>query len=94
MFMPVTVRKKKLANGEESLYLDCYDKGNRWKHFLDLRLTGDKNRDQEVMRLAEAARAQMQIDIFSGKHGLVDKSLGKLPGRFPRSCFLFLSETD
>jgi len=70
---------KKLSNGEQSLYLDCYDKGQRWKHFLDLRLTGNKDRDREVLRLAETARAQMQIDLFSGKHGLVSSSLGKLP---------------
>jgi len=69
--MGVTIRKRKLENGEISLYLDYYDRGQRSYEFLKLHLTGDKTSDKEKLRLAEIVRNQKEIDLFAGTFNLV-----------------------
>jgi hypothetical protein len=51
--MSITIRKKKLKNGEHSLYLDYYIGGKRNYEFLDLRLTKNSNSNKEVYQLAQ-----------------------------------------
>jgi integrase len=76
--MSVKVRSKDLSTGEKSLYLDIYQSGKREKRVLDLRLTGDKANDKEMMKLAEAVRAKTEMEIFSGAHGLISVNKGKI----------------
>ena len=59
---PVRIRKKKLANGNQSLYLDIYHNGKRAYEFLKLYLTPEKNktdkqRNQQTLQLANASNA-------------------------------------
>lgn len=76
--MSVTIRKKLLSNGSQSLYLDVYHKGRRSYRFLELRLTGHRDHDREIMRLAETARIQIEMELFTNKHGLVSSSKGRI----------------
>lgn len=72
---PVRIRTKRLANGNESIYLDTYVDGRREYEFLKLYLIpergrADKTRNEETMRLAQAIKAQRVMDIQSGRHGM------------------------
>ena len=56
---PVRLRRKPLANGDESLYLDIYANGKRSYEFLDLRLRKGKENKEEnerILALAEKVR--------------------------------------
>jgi hypothetical protein len=72
--MSVTIREKLLSNGSLSLYLDVYHKGRRSYRFLELLLTGHRDHDREIMRLAETVRIQTELDLFTNKHRLVSSS--------------------
>jgi integrase len=70
---PIKIRQKELANGNISLYLDIYWKGEREYDFLNLYLINAKNgidRDQnnKTMILAEQIKAQRSVDLQSGKY--------------------------
>lgn len=70
---PIKIRQKELANGNISLYLDIYWKGEREYDFLNLYLINAKNgidRDQnnKTMILAEQIKAQRLVDLQSGKY--------------------------
>lgn len=63
--MSVKLRKKLLSNGTFSLYLDIYRKGRRSYRFLDLRLTGNRDHDREILRVAETIRLQAELELVS-----------------------------
>lgn len=70
---PIKIRQKELANGNISLYLDIYWKGEREYDFLNLYLINAKNgidRDQnnKTMILAEQIKAQRLLDLQTGKY--------------------------
>lgn len=77
---PVRIRTKELANGNQSIYLDCYVNGERKYRFLNIYLRPEKGKDKAVnkewnkeqMRVAEAVKAQMLIDIQNGEYGFKD----------------------
>lgn len=59
---PVRVRFKKLANGNQSIYLDIYRNGRRTYEFLKLYLVPetsrkDKDKNKETMRLGLGGHA-------------------------------------
>ncbi len=65
---PVRVRYKKLANGNQSIYLDIYRNGKRTYEFLKLYLIPetsrkDKDKNKETMRLVQAIVAQRIVEI-------------------------------
>lgn len=86
--MSVKLRKKKTKKGE-SLYLDIYNDGKREYEFLKIHLTKDRESNREKMRIAESIRAQKELEILSGAHGLT-------PGFKKRSNFVeyFLKFTN
>lgn len=67
--MGVTLRKRSLKSGRTSLYLDIYESGRRRHESLELYLTGDRRKDRETMRLAEAVRAQRLLELQHGRYG-------------------------
>jgi len=69
--MAVKLRKKKLANGDFSLYLDIYQNGKRDYEFLNLRLTKDRPSNKETLKLAENIKAKRQLEIQSSEHGFI-----------------------
>lgn len=73
--MSVTLRKKTISGGRESLYLDVYQDGGRKKEYLQMSiirkpsnpLQRDHNRD--TMRLAETICAKRLQELNSSEHG-------------------------
>ena len=74
--MSVKLRKKSLADGSVSLYLDIYFNGHRKYEFLKFHLykkprTALEIQDnKETMGLAESIAAKKQIEIQAGQHNL------------------------
>lgn len=71
---PVKIRRKKLANGNVSLYLAIYINGHREYEFLRLYLIhektkADKDRNKQTLALANSIKAQRIVDIQNGAHG-------------------------
>ena len=72
--MGVELRKKKLASGKTSLYLDIYHNGKRDYEFLRLYLIKastptDRQLNKEILKEAESLRAKKEIYINSLEHG-------------------------
>lgn len=72
---PVKLRQRELANGNYTLYLDIYWKGQREYDYLNLYVkksdsTTDKEQNNQTLLLAEQIRAQRVIDLQSGKYKL------------------------
>ena len=60
--MKISVRRKKLSNGNFSLYLDYYFQGERHYEFLELRLINQKETDRETLQMAENIKAQRVLE--------------------------------
>ena len=76
--MSVKLRKKKIAGGKISLYLDIYHNGQRQYEFLKLYLfkgtnTATKVANNETLVLAETITAKRQIEINHSEYGLIPK---------------------
>lgn len=70
---PIKIRQKELSNGNWSLYLDIYWKGEREYDFLNLYLLDAKNgldreQNKQTLLLAEQIRSQRIFDLQSGKY--------------------------
>ena len=82
---PVKIRTKKLANGNESIFLDFAVNGKRIKEYLKLYLVpaktqADKIANANTLQAALAIKAQRTNDIIMGKAGLENtNSLGRIP---------------
>lgn len=68
------LRKKKLANGNTSLYLDIYLNGKRDYEFLRLYLIPEKTKankeaNRQTMQLAASVKAQRIVEIQNGEYG-------------------------
>ena len=77
----VRLRTKKLANGNESLYLDIYIDGKRKYEFLKLYLIPGKEnkaRNKETLRIASAVKAQRLVEIQNGRFGFEKKADTKI----------------
>lgn len=71
---PVRIRRKKLENGNESLYLDIYVNGKRKYEFLKLYLIPESNRadrekNRQTLQLANSVKARRIVEIQNGEHG-------------------------
>lgn len=70
---PVKLRQRELANGNYTLYLDMYWKGQREYDYLNLYVKKsnnaiDKEQSNNTLLLAEQIRAQRVLDLQSGKY--------------------------
>lgn len=79
---PVRIRFKKLANGNESIYLDIYKDGKRKYEFLKLYripevTPSDKERNKTTMDAVNVIKAKRIIELTNGQAGIIDKSKGK-----------------
>lgn len=77
---PVRLRRRKMKDGKESLYLDIYLKGKRSYEYLRLYLVPERNRadkeeNKNTLALAEAVKAKRVVEIRNGDFGF--KSLYK-----------------
>lgn len=81
---PVRIRFKQLANGNQSIYLDCYKDGKRSYEFLHLYLipevdAASKAANANTMDAATAIKAQRVLDIKQHKAGIKgDNGKGKM----------------
>lgn len=69
--MAVKLRKRKLAGGNVSLYLDIYQGGKRQYEFLGLYLTKDRTHNKQTLKLAESIRAKRELELQNSEHGFV-----------------------
>lgn len=86
--MKVTLRKKKLKNNRESLYLDIYnpeshsDKRRRetigLQIFTNPKTALEKTHNKETLVLAENIKAKRQLELQSSSNGFRSKELLKL----------------
>lgn len=67
--MAVKLRKKKLAGGNTSLYLDIYHRGKRHYEFLGIYLTKNKTFNKDTLNLAESIRAKRQLELINSEYG-------------------------
>ena len=68
----VRVRTKKLANGNESIYLDIYLDGRRKYEYLKLYLLPgreNKTKNKETLAFANAIKAKRIVEIQNGRFG-------------------------
>lgn len=94
---PVRLRTKALSNGNQSLYLDIYIKGKRKYEFLNLYIVPEndaaaKVRNENTLRLANARKAQLILDIESGKYNM--QSENKLADKILFTDWLKWYEND
>lgn len=72
---PIKIRQKELSNGNISLYLDIYLRGEREYAFLNLYLidaknTLDREQNRKTLVVAEHIKSQRLLDLQSGKYKL------------------------
>ncbi len=72
---PVKLRQRELTNGNYTLYLDIYWKGQREYDYLNLYVkksnkAADNEQNKQALLLADQIRAQRIIDLHSGKYKL------------------------
>lgn len=77
---PVRIRQRELANGNFSLYLDFYWKGEREYDLLNLYVTEpktslDRQQNKQTLLLAEQIKAQRLIDLQSGKYKMKESKM-------------------
>ena len=74
--MSITLRKKPMLDGRESLYLDIVVEGKRKKEYLKLHVIKrpknefDKQHNKETLRIAESIRLKREIELNSSEHGI------------------------
>lgn len=75
---PVRLRKAKIANGNESLYLDIYRNGKRQKEYLKLYLIPektkeDKDKNKDTLELANSIKNKRITELQTGEFGFTKK---------------------
>lgn len=65
----VTLRKRINTSGTVSLYLDYYSNGKRHREFLKITYSKNTKNKSELIKHAEAIRAQRELDLVHRKAG-------------------------
>ena len=76
---PIRIRFKQLANGNQSIYLDCYKDGKRSYEFLKLYLVPEideatKKQNENTRQAATAIKSQRLIDMANDVAGISKSS--------------------
>ncbi len=71
---PIKIRYKKLAKGNQSIYLDIYTENKREYEFLKLylipeRTKADKEANANTLQLANAIKAKKIVELQNNQHG-------------------------
>ena len=74
----VKLRKKKLASGRISLYLEIYGNGKRYYEFLKLQSLKNGINKKETLKFAETIRAKRQIALQCEQYGFISDSRKKI----------------
>ena len=74
---PIKLRRKKLADGSWSLYLDCYYEGSRWTETLKIylvpeRAANDKLANKEREEIANRIRLQRIDLLYRNAYGITN----------------------
>ena len=77
---PVRLRFKKLANGNNSIYLDVYSNGQRNYEFLKIYIIpehteNDKETNRQMMVLANAIKAQKIVELKNNENGFTNHGI-------------------
>ena len=85
--MAVTLREKKLSNGQISYYLDIYHDRSRWYEFLDIHINKSRpsEEDKDKKQLALEIRAKREHQLIVEDNGLTNK-------KQRLSCFIRFAE--
>lgn len=72
---PIKIRFKTIANGNKSIYLDCYHNGKRSYEFLRLYLIPEtteaaKTQNANTLQAANAIKAQRMIELANNQAGI------------------------
>jgi len=76
---PIRIRFKQLANGNQSIYLDCYRDGKRSYEFLKLYIVPETDeatrlQNQNTLQAATAIKSQRLIDMANDEAGITKVS--------------------
>ncbi len=69
--MKVTLRKKKLLNGNYSYYLDIYHQGKRKYQTLGMYTSKDRQHNKEIQKLAEQIRNKTELELQSNNYNFI-----------------------
>ena len=69
--MSISIRKRKLKNGQTSIFLDICSHGKRWSENLNLRLVKDKSIDKRTMELVKQIKALRELELTSNMYGII-----------------------
>lgn len=74
----IHLRRRKLATGNTSLYLDVYRNGVRQYEYLKLYLIpektrADKDANRQTLKLAEAIKAKRTVELHNNEFGFANK---------------------
>jgi len=77
---PVKLRFRKLENGNESAYMDIYQKGKRNREFLKIYIVPeitntDKETNRQMIELANAIKAQKIIELKNSENGFATQGI-------------------
>jgi integrase len=72
--MQVQLRKKKLKNGRESLYLDIYKDGKRSYEFLRLYIKRGDTNNKEILLLAEKIKSRRMIELANDEYDQISSN--------------------
>ena len=71
---PIRLRRRRMASGRESLFLDVYINGVRSYEFLKMYLIQEKTREdreknRQTLALAEAVRSKRVVELQNNRFG-------------------------
>ena len=74
---PIRLRRRGIANGNTSLYLDIYIDGRRSYEYLKLYLVPERNaqdrqKNRDTLQLAEAIKSKRIVELQNGRFGFRD----------------------
>ena len=86
--MKITIRTRALKTGSRSIYLDFYEKGERWSEYLNLFLVPDDTPDAKRLNDASMAKAnEIKSKRLLGIDEDETETGGSEPNQLPKRIF-------